>query len=109
MKRPKYKIIPIKKLQSVVKTIFTQYEEIQLAYLYGSYAIDNQTEFSDIDIDVVLKRDFKKHHLYFAELSSKIEEYFNFKINVDLSIWLLPPPYFSFYGSVKYLPKNITI
>lgn len=100
MKRLKYKVLSVKDLEQAINKLFKSYEEIQLAYLYGSYAINNQTEFSDIDIGVVLKRDFKKPHLYFAELSSKIEEYFNFKINVDLSILNNATPRF-LYNVIK--------
>lgn len=84
MKRPIYKIISIQELKQVTNDIFTQHDEIQLAYLYGSYARGVQTEFSDIDIGVLLKEDFKEPPLYFAELSLKIEKYFKHEINVDL-------------------------
>jgi predicted nucleotidyltransferase len=86
MKRPKYDVIPIEKLKSVVEDLFSQYDQIQIAYLYGSYAKGNQTEFSDIDIGIVLEREFKETSLYFAKLASKIEKTFNYKINIDLVI-----------------------
>ena len=38
MKRPKYKIVQIEELKSVVDALFMQFSEIQIAYLYGSYA-----------------------------------------------------------------------
>ena len=86
MKRPIYKIISIQELKQVANDIFAQNDEIQLAYLYGSYARGIQKEFSDIDIGVLLKEDFKEPPLYFAELSLKIEKYFKHEINVDLRI-----------------------
>jgi predicted nucleotidyltransferase len=86
MKRPIYKLISIQELKQVTNDIFAQKDEIQLAYLYGSYARGIQKEFSDIDIGVLLKEDFKEPPLYFAELSLKIEKYFKHEINVDLRI-----------------------
>lgn len=86
MKRPTYKIISIQELKQVANEIFPQYDEIQIAYLYGSYARGVQTEFSDIDIGVLLKIDFKEPPLYFAELSLELEKYFKHKTNVDLRI-----------------------
>ncbi len=86
MKRPKYQIINIDDLVRIVQNIVKNYEEIQLVYLYGSYAAGLETEYSDIDIGVVLDKNFKEFPLYFAELSSKIEKCFDFKINIDLRI-----------------------
>jgi len=96
MKRPKYKIIQIKDLKRVIEDLFKNYGEIQLAYLYGSYAKGNQTEFSDIDIGIVIKENFKASPLYFAELSSTIEKQFNYKINIDLRILNNATPRFLF-------------
>ncbi|TET00357.1 MAG: nucleotidyltransferase domain-containing protein [Promethearchaeota archaeon] len=96
MTRPTYKIISIQELKQVAIEIFPQYDEIQLAYLYGSYARGVQTEFSDIDIGVLLKRDFKEPPLYFAELSLELEKYFKHKTNVDLRILNKGTPRFLF-------------
>ena len=100
MKRPTYKIISIQELKQVTNDIFLQYDEIQLVYLYGSYARGIQTEFSDIDIGVLLKEDFKEPPLYFAELSLKLERYFKHEINVDLRIINKGTPRFLF-GLIK--------
>lgn len=96
MKRPIYKIISIQELKQVTNDIFTQYDEIQLAYLYGSYARGVQTEYSDIDIGVLLKENFKEPSLYFAELSLKIEKCFKHEINVDLRVINKGTPRFLF-------------
>jgi len=96
MKRPKYQVLVIKDLKRVIRDLFKNHEEIQLAYLYGSYAKGFQTEFSDIDIGIILKEDFKEPPLYFAELSSDIEKHFNYKINVDLRILNNATPRFLF-------------
>ncbi|KKN37072.1 hypothetical protein LCGC14_0767210 [marine sediment metagenome] len=96
MKRPKYKIVQIEELKSVVDALFMQFSEIQIAYLYGSYAKELQNEFSDIDIGIVLENDFKESPLYFAKLCSKIEEIYSYKIEVDLRVINNSSPRFLF-------------
>ena len=71
MERTKYKIISIRELQQFVEKTFRNYDEIQLGYLYGSYAMGNQNEFSDIDIGIVLEKDFEEPPLYFAKFLFK--------------------------------------
>ena len=106
MKRLKYSIIKIKDLKKVAQEFFKNYEEIQLAYLYGSYAKGNQTEFSDIDIGIIIDDKFKESPLYFAELSSDIEKRFNFKINVDLRILNKATPRFLFQVLLRNLARD---
>ena len=96
MKRPKYKVIQVEELVRVVKEICKNHKEIQLAYLYGSYARGNQTEFSDLDIGVVLERKFKEKPLYFASIASQIEKEFNYLINIDLRVLNYATPRFLF-------------
>lgn len=96
MKRPIYKTISFQELKQGTNDVFEQYDEIQLAYLYGSYANATQTEFSDIDIGIVLTESFKESALYFAELSVKIEKSLNFQINIDLRILNEATPRFLF-------------
>ncbi|TFG11117.1 MAG: nucleotidyltransferase domain-containing protein [Promethearchaeota archaeon] len=96
MKRSKFKIISVDDLKKVVIDLMKVYDEIQLVYLYGSYAKGIQTEFSDIDIGVVRDETFEEPPLYFAELSSAIEKEFDYKINVDLKILNNSTPRFLF-------------
>lgn len=96
MKRAKYQIIQLEDLKRVIRDLFTKYEEIKLAYLYGSYAKGYQTEYSDIDIGVILDENFKEPALYFAELSSNIEKKFDYKINVDIRLLNNATPRFLF-------------
>lgn len=106
MKRAKFKIIDSVDLAKVVNEIFENREEIQLAYLYGSYANGSQTVYSDIDISILIKGDFKISGLYLAELSSEIERRFYFKINIDLRILNNSTPRFLFqvikHGKIFY-------
>ncbi len=97
MNKPKYQIIQIEDLRRIARDLFINHEEIQLAYLYGSYAKGIQTEYSDIDIGVILKEGFKESPLYFADLSLNIEKCFNYKINVDLRIINNATPRFLFH------------
>ena len=97
MKRSKFQILQIKDLKRVIRDLFINREEIQLAYLYGSYAKGIQTEYSDIDIGVILKEGFIEPPLYFADLSINIEKCFNYKINVDLRIINNATPRFLFH------------
>ncbi len=110
MNRPKFIVITIKSLEDIVKKIFSVYDEIQLAYLYGSYAKGNQSIYSDIDVGIVLNRDFKEPPLYFAKLSSQIEKSFNYKINIDLKILNDSTPRFLFKlikeGKVLYVKSR---
>jgi len=96
MKRPKYQIISIDELKGAVIEVLEQYEEIQIAYLYGSYAKNLQTEYSDIDIGIVHSKDFKPRELYFAELVLKIENKLDKNVNIDLKILNNATPRFLF-------------
>ena len=96
MKRPTHNIIPIEELKSVISDLFKQYDEIQMAYLYGSYATDFKNKFSDIDIGIVLESNFNESPLYFARLSSKIEESYHYSIEIDLRILNYCSPRFLF-------------
>ena len=96
MKRPKYQIVSIDELKKVVTEVLEQYDEIQIAYLYGSYAKNLHSEYSDIDIGVVHSSDFKPRGLYFAELASRIEKKIGKIINIDLRIINKAKPRFLF-------------
>ena len=96
MKIPKYKQISIKELKKAVIKLLSNRNEIQVVYLYGSQVSKNNSEFSDIDIGIVLNGDFNPPPLYSAELSVLIEKYFDFKINVDLKILNDATPRFLF-------------
>lgn len=107
MKRPKYKMIQIEDLKKILISVFKNYEEIHIAYLYGSYSQGTQTEYSDIDIGIVINNTFKEPPLYFAKLSSKIEEKFNYQVNVDLRILNKTTPRFLFHIIDEGIPLFI--
>ncbi len=110
MKRPKYRIIPKSELIKKLKNVLRSHTEIKLAYLFGSYALDRQNEFSDIDIGIVIKNSFKPNHLYFAEIASDIEERFIYSIEADVKILNNLTPRFLFkvinHGIIVYSPDK---
>ena len=42
-----------------LKNIFKKFEQIKIAYLFGSYAENKENKYSDIDIGLLLSDDFK--------------------------------------------------
>ncbi|TET61740.1 MAG: nucleotidyltransferase domain-containing protein [Promethearchaeota archaeon] len=100
MERVKYKIISIDELERTIANISKNHDEILLCYLYGSYVSGNKTEFSDIDIGILLDNAFKKHYLYQVELSLEIEKEFDNKIEIDLCILNEATPRF-LYNVIK--------
>jgi len=86
MEREKYKIVSIAELERTINNVFNNRDEILMCYLYGSYVLGNRSEFSDIDIGILLDRTFKKHYLYQVDLSLEIEKEFGSKIEIDLCI-----------------------
>jgi len=111
MKRPQYDLVPIDKLKHKIKQNLQNHNEIIVAYLYGSYAQEYQTKFSDIDIGIVLEDDFQEPPIYFAELSYEIEKSFDEVINLDIRILNNRPPRFLFhvikYGKIIYCKESI--
>jgi len=110
MKRPQYDVISIKELKQKGKQIFQNRSEINLVYLFGSYAQGYQTKFSDIDLGIVLEENFKEPSLYFAQLSYEIEKLFNYRISVDVRILNKRSPRFLFqvikYGKILYCKNS---
>ena len=86
MGREKHKIVSIAELERTINKVFSNRDEILLCYLYGSYIFGNRSEFSDIDIGILLDKTFKKPYLYQVDLSLEIEKEFGNKIEIDLCI-----------------------
>ncbi|MHA1149745.1 MAG: type VII toxin-antitoxin system MntA family adenylyltransferase antitoxin [Promethearchaeota archaeon] len=96
MNRPKYDIISIEDIVKATKEIAKNHDEIQLFFLYGSYANNSQSEYSDIDIAVFLDNKFREKPLYSSELSIEFEYYIASKVNIDLRIINNTTPRFLF-------------
>ncbi len=86
MERERHRIVLIAELERIINIVFTNRDEILLCYLYGSYVSGNRSEFSDIDLGILLDSTFKKHYLYQVDLSLEIEKEFGNKIEIDLCI-----------------------
>ncbi len=86
MDRERHKIISIVELERIINIVFNNRDGVLLCYLYGSYVLGNRTEFSDVDLGILLDSRFKKDYLYLVDLSLEIEEEFGNKIEVDLCI-----------------------
>ncbi len=86
IERERHNIISITELERIINIVFNNRDEILLCYLYGSYVSGNRSEFSDIDLGVLLDNTFKKNYLYIVDLSMEIEKEFENKIKVDLNI-----------------------
>lgn len=86
MERERHRIISIAELERIINIVFNNREEVLLCYLYGSYVLGNKSEFSDIDLGILLDSTFKKDYLYLVDLSLEIEKEFGNKIEVDLCI-----------------------
>ncbi len=84
--RKEFKIVPERKLKRIIDKVLSNRSEVILCYLFGSYVLGNKNKFSDIDLGILLDREFKRPHLYQVDLSLEIEKEFNNKIEVDLSI-----------------------
>ncbi len=78
MKRIATSLIDFEKL----KDIFTSYNEIKAAYLFGSYAEEEQNRNSDLDIGILLAEDYNK--MIKLDILTKLTQN-NFD-NVDLVI-----------------------
>jgi predicted nucleotidyltransferase len=62
-----------KKLEERVKGILKIHEEVAAAYLYGSVARGLKKKGSDIDVGLLLNKNFKPDPLYEARLSLEME------------------------------------
>ena len=100
MKREEFKIISTKELVRIVNKVLSNHHEVILSYLFGSYVLGNKNEFSDIDIGILLDREFKRPHLYQVDLSLEIEKEFDNKIEIDLCILNNATPRF-LYNVIK--------
>ena len=66
-----------------IKNILAQLDEVQFAYLFGSYAKKTQTKLSDIDIAVFLK---KEHNNFDAKLHIHHQLEIKLKKEIDLIV-----------------------
>ncbi len=65
---------------NTLKTILNTFEELEFAYLFGSYAIDKADEHSDVDIAIFIKQGYnlfdtklKVHHKLEISLNKEVD------------------------------------
>jgi len=100
MERERHKIISITELKKKLNKMLNNRDEVLLCYLYGSYVAGKRSEFSDIDLGVLLDSTYKKHYLYQVDLSLEIEKEFGDKVEIDLCILNEATPRF-LYNVIK--------
>lgn len=72
-------VYSVSTIKRICKSIFIKYPQIECAYLYGSYARNEATTKSDIDLLVVCHG----MGLKFFEMASDLEENLNKKIDIQ--------------------------
>ncbi len=68
----------------IVKKILGDLEEVEFAYLFGSYAKNTSTQNSDIDIAVYLKHDCNTF-----DVKLKIHHQLEIRLNMDVDLLVL--------------------
>jgi len=74
------------KLKEGIKEVLKKHKEILVAYLYGSTVKGYKGKESDIDVGLLLKKDFEAEALYPARIAGKIKEKCGLDQEVDVRI-----------------------
>ena len=72
-------VYSVSSIQKICKSIFIKYPQVQCAYLYGSYARNEATTKSDIDLLIVCHG----MGLKFFEMAADLEESLNKKVDIQ--------------------------
>ncbi len=80
----------------------TKFDVVKIG-LFGSYAIGKESENSDIDILVVLKKDTKDIYNKKLNLKKKLENHFNKKIDIASEKFLKPYAREQILSEVNYV------
>lgn len=72
------------KLKKEIKEVLKGHEEILVAYLYGSTVKGYEGKRSDIDVGLLLKKDFEAEALYPARIAGEIKEKCSLSQEVDV-------------------------
>ncbi len=76
------KIYNIDEIRSISKSIFSQYPNIIRAYLFGSYARNEQTKESDLDFMIVLNSYETKLKKKTYEVGVDLEDIFDKQVDI---------------------------
>jgi hypothetical protein len=74
------------KMKEGIKEVLKKHKEILVAYLYGSTVKGYKGKESDIDVGLLLKKDFEAEALYPARIAGKIKEKCGLDQEVDVRI-----------------------
>jgi len=74
------------KLEEEIGKVLEGHKEVVLAYLYGSVAKGYAGRGSDIDVGLLLRKDFEAGALYPARVAREIKEKCRFSQDVDVRI-----------------------
>ncbi|MCK4474441.1 nucleotidyltransferase domain-containing protein [Candidatus Bathyarchaeota archaeon] len=74
------------KLKEGIKEVLKKHKEILTAYLYGSTVKGYKGKESDIDVGLLLKKDFEAEALYPARIAGEIKEKCGLDQEVDVRI-----------------------
>jgi len=73
-------------LEKEIKKVLEGHKEVLVAYLYGSMAKGYAGKRSDIDVGLLLRKNFKAEALYPARIAREIEEKCRLSREVDVRI-----------------------
>jgi len=73
-------------LEKEIKKVLEGHKEVLVAYLYGSMAKGYAGKRSDIDVGLLLRKNFKAEALYPARIAGEIEEKCRLSRKVDVRI-----------------------
>lgn len=68
----------------IIKKELSNYNEIVACYLFGSYAKGEQKKTSDIDIAILLNKNFKIPKFYLSEISNILEKKIKKEIHISI-------------------------
>lgn len=74
------------KLKEQIREVLKEHNEILVAYLYGSMVKGYQGKGSDIDVGILLKKEFEADALYPARIAGEIKEKCSFNQEIDVRI-----------------------
>lgn len=73
-------------MENVASEAFEKREEVLVAYLYGSMVKGTEHEGSDVDVALLLRKDFEPGPLYTSRISSEIEKKMDSEREVEIRI-----------------------
>ncbi len=73
-------------VSTIIAEVLVTHKEVIVAYIYGSIVKGYADEVSDIDLGLVLRKEFEPDPLYPAIIANELEKKLNLKREVDVRI-----------------------